>query len=84
MTEPYMTTRAGGTGLGLAIVRKIVEEHCGTLRFSDRAGEGAVVTMQFDAAALVRLHVEDDEETGVVHQDDDPLPSMNPRDRTDA
>ncbi len=86
MTEPYMTTRAGGTGLGLAIVRKIVEEHCGTLRFSDREGdgEGAVVTMQFDTAALIRLHVEDDEETGVVHQDDDPLPSMNPRDRTDA
>jgi two-component system nitrogen regulation sensor histidine kinase NtrY len=84
MTEPYMTTRIGGTGLGLAIVRKIVEEHCGTLRFTDRLGQGAVVMMQFDTAALQRLHVEDDEETGVVHQDDDPLPSMNPRKRTDA
>lgn len=84
MTEPYMTTRVGGTGLGLAIVRKIVEEHCGTLRFADRLGQGALVMMQFDTAALQGLHVEDDEETGVVHQDDDPLPSMNPRKRTDA
>lgn len=84
MTEPYMTTRVGGTGLGLAIVRKIVEEHCGTLRFRDRIGDGAVVMMQFDLAALARLHVADDEESGVIHQDDDPLPHMNPRKRTDA
>jgi two-component system nitrogen regulation sensor histidine kinase NtrY len=52
IVEPYMTTRARGTGLGLAIVKKIVEEHLGTMTFSDRDGGGAVVTMTFDAASL--------------------------------
>ena len=52
IVEPYMTTRARGTGLGLAIVKKIVEEHLGTMAFSDRPGGGSVVTMTFDAAAL--------------------------------
>jgi len=53
--EPYMTTRARGTGLGLAIVKKIIEEHCGTIGFSDRPGGGTVVTMNFDARALAAL-----------------------------
>lgn len=52
LVEPYVTTRARGTGLGLAIVKKIVEEHCGTMTFSDREGGGTCVTMSFDAAAL--------------------------------
>jgi two-component system nitrogen regulation sensor histidine kinase NtrY len=55
ITEPYMTTRVRGTGLGLAIVKKIVEEHYGTIGFTDRSGGGTVVTMTFDAAALERL-----------------------------
>ncbi len=53
--EPYMTTRARGTGLGLAIVKKIVEEHFGTMAFSDRDGGGTIVTMTFDAAMLATL-----------------------------
>lgn len=52
IAEPYMTTRARGTGLGLAIVKKIVEEHHGTIGFSDRPGGGTTVTMNFDMAAL--------------------------------
>lgn len=52
IVEPYMTTRARGTGLGLAIVKKIVEEHFGTIVFSDRPGGGAMVTMTFDTVAL--------------------------------
>lgn len=52
IAEPYVTTRATGSGLGLAIVKKIVEEHQGTLAFTDNPGGGAVVTMSFD---LVRL-----------------------------
>jgi two-component system nitrogen regulation sensor histidine kinase NtrY len=52
IVEPYMTTRARGTGLGLAIVKKIVEEHAGTIAFTDRPGGGTVVTMTFDAARL--------------------------------
>jgi two-component system nitrogen regulation sensor histidine kinase NtrY len=55
ITEPYMTTRVRGTGLGLAIVKKIVEEHFGTIAFTDRPGGGTIVTMTFDAAALERL-----------------------------
>ena len=50
--EPYMTTRARGTGLGLAIVRKIVEDHLGTITFSDRPGGGTIVTLTFDGPAL--------------------------------
>ncbi len=55
MTEPYMTTRVRGTGLGLAIVKKIVEEHCGDMRFNDRAGGGSHVRIGFDVARLARL-----------------------------
>lgn len=52
IVEPYMTTRPGGTGLGLAIVKKIVEEHLGTITFTDREGGGTVVTIRIDPAML--------------------------------
>ncbi|MBN8814774.1 MAG: HAMP domain-containing protein [Sphingomonas sp.] len=55
IVEPYMTTRARGTGLGLAIVKKIIEEHCGTIAFSDRPGGGTIVTIVFDTAALATM-----------------------------
>ncbi len=61
IVEPYMTTRARGTGLGLAIVKKIVEEHLGTMTFSDRPGGGSVVTMRFDAAALAAGRIGDEQ-----------------------
>ena len=47
-----MTTRAPATGLGLSIVKKIVEEHFGTMTFSDRPQGGTIVTMSFDTTAL--------------------------------
>ncbi|WP_294200787.1 ATP-binding protein [uncultured Sphingomonas sp.] len=53
--EPYMTTRARGTGLGLAIVNKIIEEHAGTIGFSDNLTGGTIVSMMFDAGALAAL-----------------------------
>ena len=59
IAEPYMTTRARGTGLGLAIVKKIIEEHGGTIGFSDRAGGGTVVTVAFDTALLAALDRDD-------------------------
>lgn len=40
----------GGTGLGLAIARTIVEANGGTLRLSNAARSGAVVTFQLAAA----------------------------------
>lgn len=53
--EPYMTTRSRGTGLGLAIVKKIVEEHFGTIVFSDRPGGGTLVTICFDTELLANM-----------------------------
>ena len=68
LTEPYMTTRAKGTGLGLAIVKKIVEEHFGTIGFTDRPGGGTVVSILLDTDTLSSLCGEamplDDADTG--------------------
>jgi two-component system nitrogen regulation sensor histidine kinase NtrY len=55
ITEPYVTTRSRGTGLGLAIVKNIVEQHCGTIGFADRAGGGSIVQLSFDVAMLEPL-----------------------------
>jgi len=55
LTEPYMTTRVRGTGLGLAIVKKIVEEHFGTIAFTDRPGGGTIVRILLDTATLAPL-----------------------------
>ncbi|AZL15351.1 sensor histidine kinase NtrY-like [Rickettsiales endosymbiont of Stachyamoeba lipophora] len=43
LTEPYMTTKVNGSGLGLAIVKKIVEDHAGTIKFSNNVTGGANV-----------------------------------------
>jgi two-component system, NtrC family, nitrogen regulation sensor histidine kinase NtrY len=55
IVEPYVTTRSRGTGLGLAIVKKIVEEHFGTIAFSDAPEGGTQVVMRFDAQLLAQL-----------------------------
>jgi two-component system nitrogen regulation sensor histidine kinase NtrY len=65
LTEPYMTTRARGTGLGLAIVKKIVEEHFGTIGFTDRVGGGTIVRIILDTATLAPLAgAEEDHDAG--------------------
>jgi two-component system nitrogen regulation sensor histidine kinase NtrY len=51
LTEPYVTTREKGTGLGLAIVRKIMEDHDGGIRITDRDGGGAVAILSFPSPA---------------------------------
>jgi two-component system, NtrC family, nitrogen regulation sensor histidine kinase NtrY len=71
IVEPYMTTRSRGTGLGLAIVKKIVEEHMGSVSFSDRADGGTVVTLSFDAAALRALAVPDDPDAARPDENDE-------------
>jgi len=46
--EPYNTTKPKGTGLGLAVVRKIVQEHQGDIRLSNKTGgAGAQVRLLF-------------------------------------
>ncbi len=47
LTEPYVTTRIKGTGLGLAIVKKIMEEHNGSLKLSNKEG-WAHVQLEFN------------------------------------
>ena len=47
LLEPYVTTREKGTGLGLAIVNKIVEEHGGSMRFSNGSDGGTRVHLSF-------------------------------------
>jgi two-component system, NtrC family, nitrogen regulation sensor histidine kinase NtrY len=69
LVEPYMTTRARGTGLGLAIVKKIVEEHLGTMAFSDRNQGGTIVSLWFDPALLAPLAGGHDEPV------DEPVPT---------
>ncbi|MEM6538100.1 MAG: PAS domain-containing sensor histidine kinase [Pseudomonadota bacterium] len=62
LTEPYMTTREKGTGLGLAIVKKVMEEHGGSLRFSDCSElgpTGALVTLLFPYEAPLNTHSDD-------------------------
>ena len=44
--DPYVTTKPKGTGLGLAIVKKLVEEHVGTIRASNRTDGGAMISIR--------------------------------------
>ena len=44
--EPYFTTRPHGSGLGLAIVKKIIDEHGGDIRITNREGGGAEIRVR--------------------------------------
>ena len=78
IVEPYMTTRARGTGLGLAIVKKIVEEHMGTIGFTDRPGGGTVVTMRFDTRLLPRPdHGDNEGDVAIARNMQTPMPLRN-------
>jgi PAS domain S-box-containing protein len=48
--EPFFTKRRGGTGLGLSLASRIVEEHHGTTRASNRAGGGASMIVKLPLA----------------------------------
>ena len=46
---PYFSRKKLGTGLGLAIVHRIVKEHNGTIRITNRNPKGAQVTLELPA-----------------------------------
>ncbi|HRP23960.1 MAG TPA: ATP-binding protein [Thauera sp.] len=48
--EPYFTTKSRGTGLGLAMVKKIVDEHGGDVRLTNRDASGAEVRIRLRLA----------------------------------
>jgi signal transduction histidine kinase len=44
--EPFFTTKPDGLGLGMNICRTIIESHRGHLSFENRAGGGAIFTIE--------------------------------------
>ena len=48
--EPYFTTKSRGSGLGLAIVKKIIDEHGGDTRISNRDNGGAEIRIRLRSA----------------------------------
>ena len=55
--DPYVTTKPKGTGLGLAIVKKLVEEHLGSIRASNRADGGATISIRLPIDESARERV---------------------------
>ncbi len=49
--EPFVTTKReqGGTGLGLSVSAKIVNEHCGQLKYTSSPGAGTTAILSLPA-----------------------------------
>jgi len=55
--DPYVTTKPKGTGLGLAIVKKLVEEHVGSIRASNRKDGGAMISIRLPVNDAAREQI---------------------------
>ncbi len=55
--DPYVTTKPKGTGLGLAIVKKLIEEHVGSIRASNRSEGGAMISIRLPINEAAREQV---------------------------
>ena len=55
--DPYVTTKPKGTGLGLAIVKKLVEEHVGSIRASNRSEGGAMISIRLPINEAAREQI---------------------------
>ncbi len=55
--DPYVTTKPRGTGLGLAIVKKLVEEHLGSIRASNRSDGGAMISIRLPLNEAARERI---------------------------
>ena len=51
--EPFFTTKPRGSGLGLAISAGIAQAHGARLRAGNRAGGGAIFTVEFPLVSVV-------------------------------
>jgi len=52
--DPYVSSKPKGSGLGLAIVKKIVEEHGGVVRLTNKADGGSCVDARFPVDLAVQ------------------------------
>lgn len=58
--EPYVTSKTKGTGLGLAIVKKIIDEHQGEIRISNRPEHGAEIRVRLPIAEPLTPNLDSD------------------------
>jgi len=42
---PFFTTRSNGTGLGVVLAQGVIQQHCGTLRYTSTLGHGTTATI---------------------------------------
>jgi nitrogen-specific signal transduction histidine kinase len=55
MFLPYFSTKEDGTGLGLAIASKIVSDHRGYIRVSNKIPRGTVMTVELPLKSQAAL-----------------------------
>ena len=59
VTKPYFTTKKNGSGLGLSIVVKIINDHNGTIDFSNYKN-GAKIKLTFPKLMTAEILIIDD------------------------